>query len=98
MTCPVCGKAQPCVHGWRNSPVVIDPQTVESGMETASSMPAVGGPGAGGAGQAAADAAWRQEVASRVQQHRARRRKSGDANALELDFTTEEPYSFAAGQ
>jgi uncharacterized RDD family membrane protein YckC len=31
-----------------------------------------------------------------VQQHRARRRKSGDANALELDFTTEEPYSFAA--
>jgi uncharacterized RDD family membrane protein YckC len=35
-------------------------------------------------------------VTSRVQQHRARRRKSGDANALELDFTTEEPYSFAA--
>lgn len=40
--------------------------------------------------------AWRQEVVSRVQQHRARRRKTGDANALELDFTTEEPYSFAA--
>jgi len=35
-------------------------------------------------------------VTSRVQQHRARRRKSGDANALELDFSTEEPYSFAA--
>jgi uncharacterized RDD family membrane protein YckC len=31
-----------------------------------------------------------------VQQHRARRRKSGDGNALELDFTTEEPYSFVA--
>lgn len=35
-------------------------------------------------------------MVSRVQQHRARRRKSGDANALELDFTTEEPYSFTA--
>ncbi len=33
-----------------------------------------------------------------MQQHRARRRKSGDANALELDFTTEEPYSFAAAR
>ncbi len=42
------------------------------------------------------EAAWRKEVASRVQQHRARRRKSGDTNALELDFSTEEPYSFAA--
>ncbi len=50
---------------------------------------------AGGSSQAT-EPAWRQEVTSRVQQHRARRRKSGDANALELDFTTEEPYSFAA--
>lgn len=30
-----------------------------------------------------------------MQQHRQRRRKPGDANALELDFTTEEPYSFS---
>jgi uncharacterized RDD family membrane protein YckC len=52
---------------------------------------------AGGLNQDAPEPAWRQEVTSRVQQHRARRRKSGDANALELDFTTEEPYSFAAG-
>ena len=46
--------------------------------------------------QAATDQAWRREVASRVQQHRARRRKGGDPNALELDFTGDEPYSFAA--
>jgi uncharacterized RDD family membrane protein YckC len=39
--------------------------------------------------------AWRQEVASRVRQHRARR-GNADPNALELDFTSEEPYSFAA--
>lgn len=41
------------------------------------------------------DAAWRREVASRVQLHRARRRKSADPNALELDFSADEPYSFA---
>lgn len=66
-------------------------------MEIAAPVSAMGS-SAGGPSQAATDIAWRQEVASRVQQHRARRRKSGDANALELDFTTEEPYSFAAAQ
>ena len=49
-----------------------------------------------GGNHAPAEAAWRKEVASRVQQHRARRHKTGNANALELDFTTEEPYSFDA--
>ncbi|HLY92874.1 MAG TPA: RDD family protein [Candidatus Angelobacter sp.] len=38
---------------------------------------------------------WRQEVASRVQQHRARRRRPADPNALELDFAANEPFSFA---
>ncbi|HZS29354.1 MAG TPA: RDD family protein [Candidatus Angelobacter sp.] len=47
-------------------------------------------------GQTAHEPAWRQEISSRVQQHRARRRKQGDGSALELDFTTEEPYSFIA--
>jgi len=102
MTCPVCGKPQPCVHGWKNSSVVTDPQTADRAVEAAASVSAVSGPGAGkmagGPSKTAADAAWRQEVVSRVQQHRARRRKSGDANALELDFTTEEPYSFEASQ
>src|SRR5436853_631756 len=32
------------------------------------------------------DQFWRQEVISRVQQHRARRRKRCDPNAMELDF------------
>jgi len=38
---------------------------------------------------------WRQEVVSRVQQHRARRRQYANPNALELDFTANEPFSFA---
>ena len=40
--------------------------------------------------------AWRQEVASRVQQHRARRRRPADPNALELDFSADPPHSFGA--
>ena len=46
--------------------------------------------------QQAKGQAWRQEVASRVRQHRARRRANADPNAMELDFTAEEPYSFSA--
>ena len=42
------------------------------------------------------ETAWRQEVASRVQQHRARRRRPADPNALELDFSTDTPHSFGA--
>jgi uncharacterized RDD family membrane protein YckC len=45
----------------------------------------------------AAEIAWRQEVVSRVQQHRARRRRPADPNALELDFSADTPHSFGAG-
>jgi uncharacterized RDD family membrane protein YckC len=47
--------------------------------------------------RSAADPAWRREIVSRVQQHRARRRRAADPNALELDFSAE-PYSFGAEQ
>jgi len=40
--------------------------------------------------------AWRQEVAARVQQHRAKRRKRSDPNALELNFPADTPISFTA--
>jgi uncharacterized RDD family membrane protein YckC len=36
-------------------------------------------------------------VVSRVQQHRARRRRPADPNALELDFSADSPHSFTAG-
>jgi uncharacterized RDD family membrane protein YckC len=48
--------------------------------------------------RSAADPAWRREIVSRVQQHRARRRRAADPNALELDFSAETPYSFGAEQ
>jgi uncharacterized RDD family membrane protein YckC len=48
--------------------------------------------------RSAADPAWRREIVSRVQQHRARRRRAADPNALELDFSADTPYSFGAEQ
>ena len=49
-----------------------------------------------GAQESATELAWRQEVVSRVQQHRARRRRPADPNAMELDFSTDTPHSFGA--
>ncbi len=47
-----------------------------------------------GAQESATELAWRQEVVSRVQQHRARRRRPADPNAMELDFPTDASHSF----
>src|SRR4029077_7281958 len=107
MTCPVCGKPHPCAHGsahsrakaareWepgRNSSALIDRQVVAgSEPEAAQRNSAAAGSSATGT---ATELAWRQEVVTRVQQHRARRRRPADPNAMELDFTADEPYSFA---
>jgi uncharacterized RDD family membrane protein YckC len=46
--------------------------------------------------QSATELAWRQEVASRVQQHRARRSRPNDPRALKLDFSSDTPHSFGA--
>ena len=46
--------------------------------------------------RSAADPAWRREIVSRVQQHRARRRRAVDPNAMELDFSADTPHSFGA--
>jgi uncharacterized RDD family membrane protein YckC len=45
-----------------------------------------------------ADPAWRHEIVSRVQQHRARRRRAADPNAMELDFSADTPHSFGSEQ
>jgi uncharacterized RDD family membrane protein YckC len=42
----------------------------------------------------AVDPAWRREIVSRVQQHRARRRRHVDPNAMELDFPADASHSF----
>ena len=102
MACPVCGKTSACVHklaGPRNTrglaahlnaSALIDPN---GGSEAMAGKPV---DARTGAGEAPSAEAWRQEVASRVQQHRARRRRPADPNALELDFSAE-PHSLTAG-
>jgi uncharacterized RDD family membrane protein YckC len=98
MTCPVCGKASPCVHVRRNTSALVDHKAgheVFAGDEPRSA--AVIEAGSPSANQRpAAELAWRQEIVSRVQQHRARRRRPADPNALELDFSADSPYSFGA--
>lgn len=85
MACPVCGKSSPCAHELKSSAVLVRPEAYDQTeqrypRQRPSASPAeeflVGAP-----------EPWRQEVVSRVQQHRARRRKRFDPDAtMELDF------------
>src|SRR5438445_6228213 len=107
MTCSVCGNPYPCVHSGRRTSVLLDTASASaaealagSSQKLAASMegPARSASPTGGPENInwSAEQAWRQEVASRVQQHRARRRKRFDPNAPELDFPVEAPISFVA--
>jgi len=98
MTCPLCGKASPCVHTRRNTSALVDHQAdhdvfaadlADDELPPAPPIRAVAGEA-----RPAADPAWRREIVSRVQQHRARRRRPVDPNAMELDFPADGPHSF----
>jgi uncharacterized RDD family membrane protein YckC len=82
----------------RNSSALLDHQNISGEPEGPRAGAAAAAPGSVPVGHegAAASQAWREEVASRVQQHRARRRRHSDRNALELDFSANEPFSFSA--
>ena len=90
MACPVCGKPSPCAHELKRSAVLVGPEVYDQTeqrypRQRPSALPAeeflVGAP-----------EPWRQEVVSRVQQHRARRRKRFDPDAtMELDFQETRP-------
>jgi uncharacterized RDD family membrane protein YckC len=95
MTCPVCGKASPCVHTQRNTSALLDHEIfadAESGLAPAADLP----PRVAASQHSATELAWRQEVVSRVQQHRARRGRPTDPRALKLDFSSDTPHSFGA--
>lgn len=83
MTCPVCGKATPCVHT-NGSAALLDHETFTD--ETGEVVTA---------DESSAAEAWRHEIVSRVQQHRARRRQP-DPRAMRLDFSGDTPHSFGA--
>src|SRR5215471_6507595 len=100
MACPVCGKTSACVHtlagpGPRNTRGLAAHLKASALIDHNGDNEVAGEPMAAGASGRPSVEAWRQEVASRVQQHRARRRRPNDPNALELDFSAE-PHSFTA--
>jgi len=100
MTCPLCGKAMPCVHT-RSTAALADQHAhneVFAADDQALAQPAAPLRAVAGEQRSAADPTWRREIVSRVQQHRARRRRAADPNALELDFSADTPYSFGAEQ
>lgn len=100
MTCPLCGKAMLCVHT-RSAAALADQHAhneVFADDDQALAQPAAPLRAVAGEQRSAADPAWRREIVSRVQQHRARRRRAADPNALELDFSADTPYSFGTEQ
>jgi len=99
MTCPLCGKATPCVHTRRSTAALADqPAHNDAFADDPAAPPAAALRAVAGEQRPAADPAWRREIVSRVRQHRARRRHAADPNALELDFSGDTPYSFGAEQ
>jgi len=100
MTCPLCGKATPCVHTRRSTAALADQPAHNDAFadDPAPAPPAAVLRAVAGEQRPAADPAWRREIVSRVRQHRARRRHAADPNALELDFSGDTPYSFGAEQ
>lgn len=82
MICPVCGEQPPCTHLRRSDSVPADGQVL-------SDLTSVPRPDS--VQNAMREENWRREVASRVQLHRARRRRGGDTDAaMEFDFGAEE--------
>ena len=101
MTCPLCGKAVPCVHSRRNTSALANHDTLPAEFPAGSAddeqplaPPAPAIRAVAGDPRPAADPAWKREIVSRVQQHRARRRRPVDPNAMELDFPADAPHSF----
>ncbi|HYX53799.1 MAG TPA: RDD family protein [Candidatus Limnocylindrales bacterium] len=73
MNCPLCGNSYPCAHSHPQSSLLLEPAEQANGPADVTAELEI------------QEADWRGEVASRVQQHRSRRR-SDDAVERSLDF------------
>jgi uncharacterized RDD family membrane protein YckC len=99
MTCPLCGKASSCVHARRNTSALVNHRAdhdIFADEEQAHAPPVPSVRAVAGEARSASDPAWRREIVSRVQQHRARRRRPADPNAMELNFPVDAPHIFGA--
>ncbi|HLY99434.1 MAG TPA: RDD family protein [Candidatus Angelobacter sp.] len=84
MACQFCGGPYPCAHEVRAE--VLASTKGSAASKLARQSPAIRVPARSTGAERAIEEAWRQEVASRVQQHRARRKRRGDENSLSLNF------------
>jgi uncharacterized RDD family membrane protein YckC len=89
------------MHTRRNTSALVNHQADHdafaadfAGDEQPSAQPAPPVRAVAGEARPAPDPAWRREIVSRVQQHRARRRRPVDPNAMELDFPADGLHSF----
>jgi uncharacterized RDD family membrane protein YckC len=97
MDCPICGIPYPCAHSRGNTSALRDHAVRDDGSSARPSQDrAAGLPSAVEAQRRADEELWRREVASRVQQHRARRRRRFDPNAsFEFDFPADAALAIA---
>jgi uncharacterized RDD family membrane protein YckC len=96
MACPVCGKPSPCAHEQPATTVVVGSEVQQRRAEHRSSQPAIANV-AGGTFEFQQTSAWRDEVVSRVQQHRARRRRRHDPDGtMELNFQPDSAFTMPA--
>lgn len=91
MACPVCGNTSACAHQQPRSTVLSGSEACPSAEQaTVRSAAAVSGKL-----EIPQGAPWRDEVISRVQQHRARRRRRGDSDGtmelFQLDYPSDAP-------
>ena len=94
MACHLCSGPYPCAHEVHTEVLVSTKGSAAT--ELSLQGPAVRVPARSTGAERALEEAWRQEVASRVQQHRARRRRRGDEDSLNLDFPADALPSFVS--
>jgi uncharacterized RDD family membrane protein YckC len=91
MTCSLCGAGYPCVHTRRNTAALPDnPETFDKATQGVS-------PTAAEARSRGEQEHWRQEVISRVRQHRARRRRFDPNASMQFDFPADAALAVAPG-
>jgi uncharacterized RDD family membrane protein YckC len=97
MDCPICGIPYPCAHSAGNTSALRDHVVREDRSGARPSQGVAINPSSASELQRRADEElWRREVASRVQQHRARRRRRFDPNAsFEFDFPADAALAIA---
>jgi len=87
MTCTVCGKPYPCAHSRRKTSALLAPGISSSDATAARSQ---GRPSPTEVLDRVERERWRREVISRVQQHRARRRRFDPSASLDLAFPADD--------